>query len=237
MTEKPISHSVIISDLHLGSEYCHTETLSRFIDSLPDDAELILNGDVFDRYGFPLNESVQAIYDKILTRAESHPVTWLQGNHDKTLKRCLPATGAIKMQKQLILNDTILVEHGDRFERVLHYARPLTSVIYKCYLVWQRITGHRKHVAYYAKQWSFLYNGFCGYMKSNAIKAAKTANCTTIICGHSHHPEDITLNGIRYINTGAWTERPAFAVDVNGNDVALLKISHPRTLPTATPVQ
>ena len=225
MTERPISHSVIISDLHLGSEYCNTEALGRFIDSLPDDAELILNGDVFDRYGMPIDGASQAIYDKILTRAKSHPVTWLQGNHDKTLARRLPTTGAIRIEKQLILNNTILIEHGDRFEKILHDARPLTTIIYQTYLLWQRITGHRAHVAYYAKQWSFLYNGFCGYMKNNAVKAAQAAGCTTVICGHSHHPEDTTLKGIRYINTGAWTELPVFTVHIQDGDVSFAKVS------------
>jgi UDP-2,3-diacylglucosamine pyrophosphatase LpxH len=220
VTERAIRHSVIISDLHLGSEYCNTEALGRFIDSLHDDAELILNGDVFDRYSMPIDEASQAIYDQILARAESHPVTWLQGNHDKTLSRRLPATGAIRIKKQLILNNTILIEHGDRFEKVLHYARPLTTIIYQVYLVWQRITGHHKHVACYAKQWSFLYNGFCHYMKSNAVKAAAAVGCTTVICGHSHHPEDTTIKGIRYINTGAWTELPVYCTRITNRTVS-----------------
>ena len=37
---------------------------------------------------------------------------------------------------------------------------------------------------------------------------------STVICGHSHYAEDMVMDGIRFINTGAWTEKPVFCARV-----------------------
>ncbi|MED5415362.1 MAG: hypothetical protein VYC64_10445, partial [Candidatus Latescibacterota bacterium] len=40
-----------------------------------------------------------------------------------------------------------------------------------------------------------------------------------ITCGHTHSPIDMTVEGHRYLNTGCWTETPAFVVIVHEEGV------------------
>ena len=75
------------------------------------------------------------------------------------------------------------------------------------------------HVASYAKTWPLLYNIIRKHVLRNAVKFARAKGCSTVICGHSHYAEDIMTNGIRYINTGAWTEMPVYAVWVSDEDI------------------
>jgi UDP-2,3-diacylglucosamine pyrophosphatase LpxH len=48
--------SLIISDLHLGSEVCQAKKIEKFLSAIKDQElptkELILNGDVFDSWDF-----------------------------------------------------------------------------------------------------------------------------------------------------------------------------------------
>jgi UDP-2,3-diacylglucosamine pyrophosphatase LpxH len=66
------------------------------------------------------------------------------------------------------------------------------------------------HVAKYAKKWNLFYRFLCKNVMMNAVDCALENGFEVVTCGHTHYPEDRIFNGIRYINTGAWTETPAF---------------------------
>lgn len=58
----------------------------------------------------------------------------------------------------------------------------------------------------------------------NEVSCARENGYEAVTCGHTHYPEDIVFNGIRYINTGAWTELPAFYLQVTENEMTLKTI-------------
>ena len=58
----------------------------------------------------------------------------------------------------------------------------------------------------------------------NAVKCAMENNFEAVACGHTHFAEDLFFNGIRYINTGAWTEFPVFFLHVTSDQMILKKI-------------
>ena len=58
----------------------------------------------------------------------------------------------------------------------------------------------------------------------NAVNYAMGNGYEAVTCGHTHYPEDIVFNGIRYINTGAWTEFPVFYLQVTGDELYLKTI-------------
>jgi hypothetical protein len=45
-----------------------------------------------------------------------------------------------------------------------------------------------------------------------------------VACGHTHYPEDLILHDIRYINTGAWTEFPAYYLQITAKDMVLNQV-------------
>ncbi len=55
----------------------------------------------------------------------------------------------------------------------------------------------------------------------NAVKCAKENSYEAITCGHTHYGEDVFINGIRYINTGTWTETPIFYLLVTDEEMTL----------------
>ena len=47
---------------------------------------------------------------------------------------------------------------------------------------------------------------------------ARRNKCDGVVCGHIHHPEIETIDGINYYNDGDWVEHlSALVEDKNGN--------------------
>ena len=80
------------------------------------------------------------------------------------------------------------------------------------------------HVAEYAKKWQVLYRALCNSVMTNAVSCAAENGYEAVTCGHTHYPEDRVFNGIRYMNTGAWTESPAFHLIVTAEEMTLKTI-------------
>ena len=80
------------------------------------------------------------------------------------------------------------------------------------------------HVAQYAKKWELFYKFLRKNVMTNAVNCAMENGYEAVTCGHTHYPEDIVFNGTRYINTGAWTECPAFYLQVTGDELYLRTI-------------
>ena len=77
------------------------------------------------------------------------------------------------------------------------------------------------HVANYAKKWEILYKVLRRNVMMNAVNCAMENGYEAVACGHTHYPEDTVFNGVRYINTGAWTESPACYLLVTAEQMTL----------------
>jgi UDP-2,3-diacylglucosamine pyrophosphatase LpxH len=45
-----------------------------------------------------------------------------------------------------------------------------------------------------------------------------------VTCGHTHYAEDVVIDGIRYLNTGAWTEAPAYFLHLTADQIILNRL-------------
>ncbi|MBW2430650.1 MAG: hypothetical protein JRF56_16945 [Deltaproteobacteria bacterium] len=77
------------------------------------------------------------------------------------------------------------------------------------------------HVAEYAKKWKSFYRVLRKNIALNAVKCAADNGFEAVTCGHTHYAEDVDFNGIRYINTGAWTEFPAYYLHITADEMTL----------------
>ena len=77
------------------------------------------------------------------------------------------------------------------------------------------------HVAQYAKKWSFFYRMLSEHVANNALRSAREQGFAAVVCGHTHAPMDIERQGLRYFNTGSWTESPLHFLEVTPDDIAL----------------
>jgi predicted phosphodiesterase len=57
----------------------------------------------------------------------------------------------------------------------------------------------------------------------NAVSYAAANGFETVTCGHTHFAEEHFVHGIKYLNTGAWTELPTYYVRITDNEMTLNK--------------
>ncbi len=74
--------AVIISDLHIGSPYFHFGIFERFIEKLPAECDLIMNGDIIDSPYAKMEDSDQKVLDLLKEISGRQKVVWIRGNHD-----------------------------------------------------------------------------------------------------------------------------------------------------------
>ena len=80
------------------------------------------------------------------------------------------------------------------------------------------------HVAEYAKKWKSFYRVLRKNIALNAVSCAIENGFEAVTCGHTHYPEEMVVDGIRYINTGAWTELPAHYLYVTADGITLNRV-------------
>ena len=209
----------IVSDLHLGSEHFHHGEFLSWLDTLPDDASLILNGDTIDDPRKVLNSEHRDVLVRLVSESRRRPLIWVYGNHDMGLK--LDEPGDIRFVNYLELDRRMLVVHGDDFDDVMP-KHGIFKLMFKLLHKARRGLGFQNvHVAEYAKNWAFLYRVLNERVANNALEAGRSGGFAAVACGHTHAVMERERDGVRYLNTGAWTERPLHFIEVAGSDICL----------------
>ena len=90
------------------------------------------------------------------------------------------------------------------------------------------------HVAQYAKKWKSFYGYLRKNVMLNAVNYAAANGFEAVTCGHTHFAEEHFIHGIKYLNTGAWTEQPTFYVCVTDNEITLNKTADSAELPKSS---
>ena len=96
-----------------------------------------------------------------------------------------------------------------------------------------RLGARPVHVAQYAKKWQRFYAYLRKNVMLNAVHYAAKHGFEAVTCGHTHYAEEQFINGIKYLNTGAWTEQPSYYVQVSATEIMLKKTTD--TADWATP--
>lgn len=213
----------ITSDLHLGSEHSRHAAFLTFLESLPDGARLVLNGDIVNHFvsGKTLTEAHRRVLYAIRAASYEREVIWIRGNNDRRL--ALDDVARIQFVDDFAIDNRVYIAHGHRFDRLMPTARVFLVPMRWLYEGIARLVGARMHVAQFAKRLSGLYGVLCNHVARNAVRYAKRHGYGAVVCGHTHFVEDREINGIRYCNTGCWTENHA-AVVVVGDDADKVRV-------------
>ncbi len=218
--------TIIISDVHLGTNSSKAKELVRFLKTNTCD-KLILNGDIID--GWRLRKSGKwkkkhTRFFKVLIKMMGEfntEVIYLRGNHDDFLDNIMPFTiGNLSIRKDYIhksFGKNYYVVHGDIFDNIttnLRWLAKLGDVGYT-FLLWvNKIYNSRrlkKGLPYYSlaqeiKQRVKTAVSYISSYEQELVNLAKQKNCQGVICGHIHHPDIRQYGNITYYNSGDWVE-------------------------------
>jgi UDP-2,3-diacylglucosamine pyrophosphatase LpxH len=212
-------NAIIVSDLHIGSPYFQSGVFQRFMEEFPADHELILNGDIVDSPYVKMEKPDQRALDIIEDISRRQPVVWVRGNHDNGY---MPQNfGKAIFKSSHRLGNRLLITHGDDFDDIMPRSRLFIRAFKLMHNLRVKMGARPVHVAEYAKKWKSFYRVLRKNIALNAVKCAAQNGFEAVTCGHTHYPEDLILDGIRYINTGAWTEFPAYYLQITAEDMKL----------------
>jgi UDP-2,3-diacylglucosamine pyrophosphatase LpxH len=218
-------NAIIVSDLHLGSRYSQSGAFERFLEAFPPDHELIMNGDIIDSPYVKMDKSEQRVLDLIEKISYRQQVIWIRGNHDNGY---IPNNFGKTLFKTLhSIDKRLLISHGDDFDDIMPRSRLFIKAFKLLHNLRIKLGARPVHVAEYAKKWKFFYRVLRKNVAFNAVRCAAENGYDAVACGHTHYPEDIVLEGIRYINTGAWTESPAYYLCITPDKMTLKQADPP----------
>jgi UDP-2,3-diacylglucosamine pyrophosphatase LpxH len=224
----PLYDTVILSDLHLGSDTARAEEALETLQSLRF-RRLILLGDMFADLNFGrLTKAHWQFLSHI--RKLSNPrrgveVVWIEGNHDSGLTQVMSHLVGIRVYQEYHWREaglSCIAVHGHQWDRfVIHDRLLLCSIGYRLYLMLQKLESRRKRLARLLDRWNTRWLRLTEKVANGALLHAKARGAQLIFCGHTHQAMTVERDGVRYINTGAWTnERPTF-VTIVGQEVAI----------------
>ena len=227
ITEDRRYRSIFLSDIHLGTRACKADFLLHFLRHNDSD-HLYLVGDIIDgwalrRTWFGWLRSHNDVIQKILRKARKGTrVVYIPGNHDELARQFLGMRFGDVAVVNAAVHETadgrrFLVTHGDQYDAVIQCAKwvaKLGSWAYDASVVVNSLlNGARRRLG--LPYWSLsaylkrpVKNAleFIGEFRKAVSQEARRKGLDGVICGHIHHPEITSVEGVLYINDGDWVE-------------------------------
>ena len=235
--------TIFISDVHLGTKGCKAELLNSFLKAHRCE-NLFLVGDIIDGWRISSTKwywpsAHNRVVRQILRKSEKEKtnVFYVVGNHDEFLREYIAEhnfeMGNIKVvnefRHETAKGENLWVIHGDAYDGITRHHRwvALAGDAGYNFLLWSNrwVNGIRRafNLPYWSlskaikhkvkKAVSYIFE----YENTVARETAKR-KLDGVVCGHIHHAEMKTINGIRYYNCGDWVEScTAIVEDMAGN--------------------
>ncbi|WP_247237512.1 UDP-2,3-diacylglucosamine diphosphatase [Telluribacter sp. SYSU D00476] len=240
MKEKTHFRTIVISDVHLGTNGSKAKEATHFL-KYYSCKRLILNGDIIDgwqlkKYG-TWKRKHTGFFKAVLKMMDDHgtKVVYLRGNHDDFLDQIIPLRFGKKFQirKDYILksgNRRYYITHGDVFDSVTTHFKWLAYLgdvgytfllwlnkFYNSYRAWQGKPYYS--LSQRIKQRVKMAVNYVSDFEEKLTELARSRHCDGIICGHIHQPVIREMeDDIMYLNSGDWVESmSALVEDFDGN--------------------
>ena len=221
--------SIFISDVHLGSSDTKADILCDFLKHNTANT-IYLVGDIIDGWKIAQNrwkwkKSHNNVIRHILNHARrGSRIIYIAGNHDEFLRPLIPY--GFNLGKIEIVNRAehigvdgcrYLVIHGDMFDGITNLAPWVSHLGDWAYDFLLSLNNNFNWIRH---KLGFGYWSFSKYLKhkvkgavdfifefeKNISDYCRRKFFDGVVCGHIHHAEIKTIEGIRYLNTGDWVE-------------------------------
>ena len=217
----PCFDTVIISDLHLGSEVSRAEAALRMLKETSF-RRLILLGDIFCDLNF---RRLTKEHWKFLSyiRKLSNPkrnieVVWVEGNHDHGLSEVMSHLVGVQVYQeyQWVFNGMRhLAIHGHQFDRMIFHNLFFSNLLTGYFLLLQKMDFGKKRFVRLLDRLNTSWLRLSSKVQAGAFSQAHLRGAQRVFCGHTHQALSAFKDGIEYFNTGSWTQARATYVTVD----------------------
>lgn len=217
--EKNSTHTLIISDLHLGSKVSQPKKILKLLKSFSFQ-KLILLGDVFDSLDLRhLTRDSWELLSYIGKISHDKKVRWVKGNHDEGLYDIFKTLLNAKIRERYAWqfnHEKYLAMHGHQFDRFLVDNVVLSRMASRTYDLIQRIDFKDKRISRYIKRKSKGWLRLSERVASGAIVEAKKKKARYVFCGHTHKAmQKVNSHSVKYYNSGCWTDAPCTFITID----------------------
>lgn len=242
------SRSIFVSDVHLGFDGCSAERLLAFLRAIETET-LYLVGDIIDlacassALAWPLAHH-EVLREIFLLAQLGTRVVYIPGNHD-CLLRDLDGVrfGNIEIRRRAthVTADgrRFLVLHGDEIEGSSRpWLEALGGRAYGALLGLDRQLNTLSAplglpsfaIAASLKQAVKSSLGQRAAFERAVLAAAQDSGVDGLICGHTHRPELVDLEGVLYCNDGDWVESCTALIEDFSGELSLVRWREDQTL-------
>lgn len=235
--------SVFISDVHLGTKDARVEYLLDFLAHV-DCEYLFLDGDIFDiwkmktsRWHWPLLNTL--LLQRVMELATAGvKVIFVPGNHDEFFRDYLGSElGGVQIHREyrhtLADGRQALILHGDEFDGVVRHNRLLKWVGNAGYEALMALNRTSTRIRRFLGKgyWSLSLaiknqvpnaRVYIEKFEEAALRHARAQAVDVIVCGHIHHANLRTIEGVTYANAGDWVEHCTAIVEQKDGQLELI---------------
>ncbi|MBX7220502.1 MAG: UDP-2,3-diacylglucosamine diphosphatase [Blastocatellia bacterium] len=212
--------TIIISDVHLGSAVSRAECLTAMLKENTFE-RLLLLGDIFDDLNFNrLRKShweVLSVIRELTDPMTGVEVVWVEGNHDEGLSQVASHLIGVEVLQEYTWSDqgrNFLAIHGHQFDQFISNHAFITDVADGFYKFLQRLDREEQRLSRFAKKISKTWLRQSEKIAQQATEYGRQRGADYVFCGHTHHSIRTESNGVRYVNSGCWTDVPATFIGI-----------------------
>lgn len=233
----PLDHAsdvdtIIVSDIHLGSDVSRSKRLLAVLRSYSF-KRLILNGDVFDDLNFKRlskdDWKVLSFLRKISNPRRRIDVVWVVGNHDGGVAEILSHLLGVPVHEEYtftVAQHQLLAIHGHQFDKWITKHVVVTAIASAVYLFIQKVDPQHR-VSRWVKRSSKKWLRLSDKVGVDAVRHAQhRCNAHAVFCGHTHQPVVREIDGVVYVNSGSWTDKPSQYVTIGHDGTIQLRDCH-----------
>jgi len=225
--------TLILSDLHLGSEISRAEQATRMLRENRF-RRLILLGDIFSDLNFGRltkpHWKFLGYIRKLSNPKRGIEVVWVEGNHDRGLSTVMSHLVGVKVYEEYeweFAGRRHLAIHGHQFDRFVVNNLLLSGVGTLLHLQLQKLDFKGKAFSRFLDRMNARWLRLSAKVASGAILHARLRQADRVFCGHTHQAQSCERDGVAYYNSGSWTDFPPTYLTVDSGGVCIHEYHEP----------